>query len=296
MKKKIDLSASKDSSEKDMTVFVGGLPFSTSEEQIQKDFEECGPIEKFNLPKGEDGRPRGIAFITYATQEGVDAALKFDGDDYGGRTLKVNLASDKSSIGKGKDGKGKGKDGKGKDGKGKGKGDRNDALTVRVVGLSWDLSQETVEKDFKECGEVTRCVMPKNEEGRPKGFAFIEFKDEEGLKKALEFNEQEYGGRTIYVSKADDAGSKGKDGKGKDGKGKDGKGKGKDGKGKGKDKGKKGKKDGMSDGARAARDGSMVEPTGTKQTFADSDEEEEAPPKKKAKVAKPADDDDDSDE
>jgi len=52
----------------------------------------------------------------------------------------------------------------------------------------------------------------------------------------------------------------------------------------------------MSDGARAARDGSMVEPTGTKQTFADSDEEEEAPPKKKAKVAKPADDDDDSDE
>jgi len=114
--------------------------------------------------------------------------------------------------------------GKGKDGKGK---DRNDDLTVKVTGLSWELSQETVEKDFKECGEVTRVFMPKNEEGKPKGFAFIEYKDEAGVKKALEFNEQEYSGRTIYVCMAEEAASKGKgkDGK-KDGKGKDGKGNG----------------------------------------------------------------------
>ena len=64
---------------------------------------------------------QGICFITYESQEGVDAALKFDGDDYGGRTLKaeplgshlsleVKLASDKLEKGKGgKDGKGKGK-------------------------------------------------------------------------------------------------------------------------------------------------------------------------------------------
>ncbi|CAE8662621.1 unnamed protein product, partial [Polarella glacialis] len=154
--------------------------------------------------------------------------------------------------------------------------------------LSWDLSQETVEKDFAECGEFARCSMPKNEEGKPRGIAFIQFNDEEGVKKALEFNEQEYGGRTIYVQMVADAATHaaskgGKDGKGKDGKdGKDGKGKDK-GKGKGKDKGKKG---GLSDEGRAARDGAMVESTGKKSTFADSDNEEEAPPKKKAKVAR----------
>merc|ERR1711937_890740 len=98
-------------------VFVGGLPFETEEATLRKDFAECGEIENLRLPLNEEGKPRGIAFITYKNKEAVDKALAFDGTDYGGRTLKVNKAGE---GGKGKDGKGKGK--KGKDGKGKSKG------------------------------------------------------------------------------------------------------------------------------------------------------------------------------
>merc|ERR1712176_600725 len=79
---------------------------------------ECGEIERLNLPLNDEGKPKGISFIKYKAQEGVDAALKFDNTDYGGRTIFVSKAGE---GGKGKDGKGKGKDGKGKDGKGKGK-------------------------------------------------------------------------------------------------------------------------------------------------------------------------------
>merc|ERR1711972_1213481 len=89
-----------------------------TEEALKKDFAECGEIEKLTLPLNEEGRPKGISFIKYKTQEGVDAALKFDNTDYEGRTINVCKAGE----GKGKDGKGKGKDGKGKDGKGKAKG------------------------------------------------------------------------------------------------------------------------------------------------------------------------------
>merc|ERR1711948_58463 len=136
----------------------------------------------------------------------------------GGRTLKVNLAGQKGD---------KGDKGKGKGDKGKSKG--NNDLTAFVRGLAWTLTEEVIHKDFTECGEIERLRLPLNEEGKPKGIAFIEFKTKEGFEKALEFNEQEYGGRTIYVSKA------GEGGKGKDGD--KGKGKGKDGKdGKGKDK------------------------------------------------------------
>merc|ERR1712085_25807 len=111
-------------------------------------------------------------------------------------------------------------------------------------------------KEFAECGEIDRLNMPMNDEGRPKGIAFITYKSEEAVAKALEFNETDYGGRTLKVNKAGDRPAKGKD---KDGKGKDGKGKGKDGKG----KGKKGKK------------------------------EDAEPPAKKAKKAKPPTDSDD---
>merc|ERR1711939_527725 len=107
----------------ELEVFVGGLPWSTEENTLRKDFEECGEIESLRMPLNEEGKPRGIAFTTYKTQEGVDKALAFDGTDYGGRTLKVNKAGQggKGKDGKGKDGKGKGKDGKGKKGKDKGK-------------------------------------------------------------------------------------------------------------------------------------------------------------------------------
>merc|ERR1712217_995284 len=158
-----------------------------------------GTVEKLSMPKNEEGKAKGFAFITFTTSEAVQKALKYDGDEYGGRRLKVNLAGQKGE---------KGDKGKGKGEKGKSKG--NNELTAFVRGLAWSLTEEVIKKDFLECGEIERLRLPLNEEGKPKGIAFIEFKTKEGFEKALEFNEQEYGGRTIYVSKAD--GGKGKDG------------------------------------------------------------------------------------
>merc|ERR1712110_499837 len=110
-----------------MGAFIRGLPFSVSEDVLRKDFTECGEIEKLNMPMNEEGKPRGIAFVKFTTQEGFDAALKFDNTEYGGRTIFVSKAGE-GGKGKGKDGKGK--DGKGKDGKGKDGG--GNELTVFV--------------------------------------------------------------------------------------------------------------------------------------------------------------------
>merc|ERR1712178_34660 len=88
------------------TVFVRGLPFAATEDAVKKDFAECGEIESFKLPLNEEGKPKGICFIKFKTEEAVDAALKFDSTDYGGRTINVSKA--------GEGGKGKGKKGKGK--------------------------------------------------------------------------------------------------------------------------------------------------------------------------------------
>ncbi|CAE6970939.1 unnamed protein product [Symbiodinium sp. CCMP2592] len=193
----------------------------------------------------QDGQLKGIAFVEFKDEEAVKKALEFNKTGYSGRTIYVSKACDREggwqptdvmkqramprgdqqplmgqnmlAKGKGKEkGKDKGKS-KGKD-KGKGKGSQNDELTVCIRGLSYHLDAETVEKDFAECGELASCRCLKTEDGQLKGIAFVEFKDEEAVKKALEFNKTEYSGRTIYVSKACDHEGKGK---GKDkGKGK----------------------------------------------------------------------------
>merc|ERR1711935_1045915 len=98
--------------------------------------------------------------------------------------------------------------------------------------------------------------------GTCKGFCFIKYTSKEGMDKAMLFNETDYGGRTIFCS---DAAIK-PEGKGKD----KGKGKGKDGKD---GKGKKGKKGKASSESFAKNAGAMVESTGTKVAFADSDDE-----------------------
>merc|ERR1712187_352403 len=126
-----------------------------------------------------------------------------------------------------------------------------------VGGLPFSATEEALKKDFAECGEIVNFRLPLNDEGKPRGIAFIEFKDKESCDKALKFHETDYGGRNLSVKMSGaDAG----------------KGKGKDGKDKGKSKGK-GKKGKAPSEAKAKSSGAMVASTGTKQTFEDSDDE-----------------------
>merc|ERR1712025_201557 len=103
-------------------------------------FTECGEIEKLRLPLNDEGNPKGFCFIQYKDRKGVEAALKFDGEQYSGRRLSVRMAGDKA------EGKGKGKDG--------GKADRDPELTVFVRGLPFATDEATLRKDFTECGEI----------------------------------------------------------------------------------------------------------------------------------------------
>jgi len=275
------------------TVMVRGLPFKAEQETVRKDFTECGEIVSFNMPMNEEGRPRGLAFIKYSTAAGMEAALKFNGSDYGGRYLEVmptwndaELASVKGkAAGKGQDkGKGKGDKGKGKDrgedkGKSKGSGNAGSDFAVFVGGMPYSATEESLRAHFSECGEIDSVRIPTHEDGSAKGIAFLRFTKEADVDAAINLNETELDGRYLLVRKASDT-RKGKDGKDKDakGKGKDSKGKkGKDGKGKGKE-GKKGSEGGsrhsdMSDVKFAAKDGSMVASTGVAQKFDDSDDE-----------------------
>ncbi len=96
---------SQDGLEDSTTVFVGGIPWGCNEEVLRADFARHGEVNLLVLPRDKDGKLKGMAFVTYGTPEGARGALKLDGEEYGGRTLKVNLVP----ASKGKDGKGKAK-------------------------------------------------------------------------------------------------------------------------------------------------------------------------------------------
>lgn len=75
-------------------LFVGGLPWATTDESLRKAFEPYGRIEEANVVRErESGRSRGFGFVTYASAEEAKAALEaLNGRDLEGRQIRVDLA------------------------------------------------------------------------------------------------------------------------------------------------------------------------------------------------------------
>ena len=75
-------------------IYVGNLPFSATEDEVRTLFAEHGNVISVALPTDrETGRPRGFGFVTMSDPEAAQAAIKqLDGQDFGGRPLRVNEA------------------------------------------------------------------------------------------------------------------------------------------------------------------------------------------------------------
>ncbi len=75
-------------------LYVGNLSYDATEQDIRGLFEEFGPVnDVFIVTDRESGRPRGFAFVTMETKEGMDAAIEgTNGAEFMGRNLAVNEA------------------------------------------------------------------------------------------------------------------------------------------------------------------------------------------------------------
>ena len=75
-------------------LFVGNLSYQTMENDIQDYFSEAGVVTSVNLMLDKvTGRSRGFAFVEYSTpEEATKAVEQFNGKEFQGRTLTVNIA------------------------------------------------------------------------------------------------------------------------------------------------------------------------------------------------------------
>jgi RNA recognition motif-containing protein len=75
-------------------IFVGNLSYQTSRDELTRLLSEAGNVVDAYLPSDrETGRPRGFAFVTFATEaEAAQAIQRFNGREVDGRKLVVNPA------------------------------------------------------------------------------------------------------------------------------------------------------------------------------------------------------------
>ncbi|MBS0191807.1 MAG: RNA-binding protein [Phycisphaerales bacterium] len=86
-----------------MKLYVGNLPFSTSEQELRDLFSQHGEVSSATLVMDrETGRPRGFGFVEFPNDEHAKAAMTaLNGKNLGGRDLTVNEAKPREAGGGG---------------------------------------------------------------------------------------------------------------------------------------------------------------------------------------------------
>lgn len=78
-------------------IFIGGIPYATTEAELREYFAQCGEIESCNIIIDRaTNRSKGFGFIEFTTEEAANNAVEtLNGTELGGRSIVVNIARPK---------------------------------------------------------------------------------------------------------------------------------------------------------------------------------------------------------
>ena len=146
------------------TVYLEGLPYTASEDDIKGFFDGCGEIVDVRAPRFHDsGRLRGYAHVDFATKACLSKALSKDGSYLGGRFINVAEANAEGSG-------------------------KHAALamssrprpagctTLFIKNLPYETDEEIVKAAFARFGNVTSVRLARwNHTNRLKGFGYVQY-------------------------------------------------------------------------------------------------------------------------
>ena len=182
-------------SEDKVELYVSNVPYSVDESGIDDYFSKYGKVVNVKLLKDKMGRSKGIAFVKFENSSQATKALGANETELEGRKIRVNFAGEKKPSG-GEERRG----GDDREPRGPPKGDNQ--LTVFVGNISFGSSKQSLEDVFQDCGKIKDIRIPLRDDGKPRGFAHIEFEEQSSVDKALKKNGTELDGRNLKVDVA----------------------------------------------------------------------------------------------
>ncbi|KAK4393650.1 protein gar2 [Sesamum angolense] len=166
-------------------VYVGGIPYYSTEDDIRSYFEGCGTITNVDCMKFPDtGKFRGIAIMTFKTEAAAKRALALDGSDMGGLFLKIQpfksakvnkLPNFSPAVLEGYN-------------------------RIYIGNLSWDVTEDDLRKLFSGCSITSIRFGEDKETGEFKGYGHVEFADNLSLNMALKLDQSIVCGRPVRIS------------------------------------------------------------------------------------------------
>jgi len=171
---------------KDQTrkIFIGGLNYNTTEDTLKSHFSQYGEIVDIVVMKFPDTkRSRGFGFVTYATDDQVDACQAGRPHTIDGKMVETKRATPREEFGKPEAGQ-----------------------TIKKLflgGLKEEVTDEEIRTYFTQFGSIAEITrLTDKDTGKKKGFGFVEFDDYDPVDKCLLQGNHMLGGRRVDVKKA----------------------------------------------------------------------------------------------
>ena len=175
-------------------IFISGIPYLTTEEELNDLFSKYGTITEIKLPKYQDsGKNRGYCHIYYESKKSAIKALELNNYTIGKRYIIVEMAKmNKEELNDEIKTKKQNKINQSKV--------SINCTTAFVKNLPYDISEKEVGDKFRSCGKIKSLRFVYNSKNKKfKGFCFIQFNEHKSLLKALELNGKEFKGRILKV-------------------------------------------------------------------------------------------------
>ncbi|THU56904.1 hypothetical protein C4D60_Mb11t22130 [Musa balbisiana] len=164
-------------------VYVGGIPYYSSEDDIRSFFEGCGTVTEMDcMTFPESGKFRGIAILTFKTEAAAKRALALDGADMGGFYLKiqpyksnrVHKSEFAPEIVEGYN-------------------------RIYIGNLAWDITEDDLRNLFSDCKVTSIRFGTDKATGDFKGYAHVDFADNVSLTVALKLDQKVVCGRPVRI-------------------------------------------------------------------------------------------------
>lgn len=166
-------------------IFIKNLDEAIDNKALHDTFAAFGNILSCKVAIGEHGS-LGYGFVHYETNEAAEAAIKHvNGMLLNDKKVFVGHHVPKKER--------------------LAKIDEARAKFTNVYAKNVDpaVTQEDFETLFKKFGEVTSCVLSVDEEGKSRGFGFVNFESHEDAKKAVdELHDSDFHGQKLFVARA----------------------------------------------------------------------------------------------
>ncbi|KAF8931285.1 hypothetical protein EDD21DRAFT_69055 [Dissophora ornata] len=172
-------------------IFIKNLDITIDNKALHDTFSAFGNILSCKVAT-EDGQSKGYGFVHYETHEAAENAIKH----VNGMLLNDKKVYVGHHIAK-------------KERQSKVEEMKANFTNVYIKNLDPEVSQDEVEAIFTKFGPVTSCVVSADENGRSKGFGFINFENHEDAKRAVdELHDTDYKDKKLFVTRAQKKGER----------------------------------------------------------------------------------------